>query len=69
MTLRHSFVSLVAGAGGSLLMIRGLLGHKDTTTKPKHAHLLDDRVEGTVDATAAALSKLLGKAPAMIRLS
>ncbi|MEQ1857492.1 MAG: site-specific integrase [Longimicrobiales bacterium] len=58
--LRHSFASAVASAGGSLLMIRNLLGHKDTTTTAKYAHLLEDPVQATADATAGELADLLG---------
>ena len=61
--LRHSFASAVASAGGSLLMIRNLLGHKDTKTTAKYAHLLEDPVQATADATAGELASLLGPAP------
>jgi integrase len=60
--LRHSFASAVASAGGSLLMIRNLLGHKDTKTTAKYAHLLEDPVQATADATAGELANLLGSA-------
>jgi integrase len=60
--LRHSFASAVASAGGSLLMIRNLLGHKDATTTAKYAHLLEDPVQATADATAGELAGLLGSA-------
>ena len=62
--LRHSFASAVASAGGSLLMIRSLLGHKDTATSAKYAHLLEDPVQATADATAEELARLLGSASA-----
>lgn len=58
--LRHSFASAVASAGGSLLMIRNLLGHKDTKTTAKYAHLLEDPVQAAADATAGELASLLG---------
>jgi integrase len=58
--LRHSFASAVASAGGSLLMIRNLLGHKDTKTTAKYAHLLEDPIQATADATAEDLANLLG---------
>jgi integrase len=47
--LRHTFASAVASAGGSLLMLRPLLGHKDTKTTAKYAHLWDDPVKATAD--------------------
>lgn len=61
--LRHSFASAVASAGGSLLMIRALLGHKDTTTSAKYAHLMDDPVRATADATAAQVAGWLRTSP------
>lgn len=60
--LRHSFASAVASAGGSLLMIRSLLGHRDPATTAKYAHLLADPVQATADATAGELADLLGAA-------
>lgn len=57
--LRHSFASTAASAGGSLLIIRSLLGHRDTATTQRYAHLLEDPVQAAADATAAQLSALL----------
>jgi integrase len=57
--LRHSFASAVASAGGSLLMIRALLGHKDASTSARYAHLLDEPVRLVADTTSASLSSLL----------
>jgi integrase len=62
--LRHSFASAVASAGGSLLMIRNLLGHRDATTTAKYAHLLEDPLQATADATAGELAGLLGSVSA-----
>ena len=59
--LRHSFASTIASAGGSLLMIRALLGHKDTQTSARYAHLFDDPVRATADATAGQLVAWLDK--------
>ena len=42
--LRHSFASIGAAQGQSLLMIGLLLGHKQITTTQKYAHLADDPV-------------------------
>lgn len=58
--LRHSFASVSASNGGSLLLIGKLLGHRDTATTAKYAHLLDDPVKATADATAEQLSRWLG---------
>ena len=67
--LRHSFASAVASAGGSLLMIRSLLGHKDTKTTAKYAHLLEDPVQSAADATAGELASLLGFMPERKRIN
>ena len=67
--LRHSFASAIASAGGSLLMIRSLLGHKDTKTTAKYAHLLEDPVQATTDATAAEIAVLPGSADGTKRSS
>ena len=42
--------------GGSLLLIGKLLGHKDTATTAKYAHLFDDPVRAAADATSAQLA-------------
>lgn len=40
--LRHSFASMAVAHGGSLPMIGKLLGHMDTQTTARYAHLRDD---------------------------
>lgn len=40
--LRHSFASVAAGMGESLLLIGSLLGHADAATTSRYAHLSDD---------------------------
>ncbi len=40
--LRHSFASLSASGGASLLMIGKLLGHSNPSTTARYSHLLDD---------------------------
>lgn len=57
--LRHSFASVIASSGGSLLLIGKLLGHKDTATTAKYAHLFDDPVRAAADATSAQLAAWL----------
>lgn len=58
--LRHSFASVGAAGGDSLLIIGGLLGHRDPKTTARYAHLsasplksAADRISGRI---AAALS-------------
>ena len=50
--LRHSFASVSASSGGSLLMIGKLLGHRDTATAAKYAHLFDNAVRTAADSTS-----------------
>jgi len=40
--LRHTHASVAAGAGLSLPMIGGLLGHRRSATTERYAHLVDD---------------------------
>jgi integrase len=57
--LRHSFASVTASSGGSLLLIGKLLGHKDTSTTAKYAHLLDDPVRAAADTASKSLAAWL----------
>lgn len=64
--LRHNFASVAAAGGVALLVIGKLLGHKNTATTAKYAHLGDDPVRVAGDATAGQLAALLikGESPA-----
>ena len=42
--LRHSFASMAVSSGASLPVIGALLGHKDSATTSRYAHLQDDPV-------------------------
>lgn len=42
--LRHSFASVAAAGGASLHVIGALLGHKDSSTTARYAHLGDDPI-------------------------
>jgi integrase len=64
--LRHSFASVAASSGGTLLIIRSLLGHKDTSTTAKYAHLFEDPVNATADAAATQIAGWLGRTPPAI---
>ncbi|WP_198136870.1 site-specific integrase, partial [Pseudovibrio sp. JE062] len=55
--LRHSFASLAVAGGASLPMIGALLGHKDTATTQRYAHLSADPLRSISDQVGA---KLLG---------
>lgn len=50
--LRHSFASVPATSGESLLVVRSLLGHKNVATTERYAHLADDPVKRAADRTS-----------------
>ncbi|HYM60754.1 MAG TPA: site-specific integrase, partial [Thermoanaerobaculia bacterium] len=50
--LRHSFASVPAASGESLLVVRSLLGHKQVATTERYAHLGDDPVKRAADKTS-----------------
>jgi integrase len=57
--LRHSFASVSALGGDSLLLTRTLLGHKNIKTTSKYAHLGDDPAKAAADRAAGAMSSWL----------
>lgn len=57
--IRHTFASLLASGGASLLMIGKLLGHSQLRTTQRYAHLVDSPLRGGVDAVAEALGPRL----------
>jgi Site-specific recombinase XerD len=61
--LRHSFASVPAASGESLLVVRSLLGHKNVATTERYAHLGDDPVKRAADRTAESIAGWLGNAP------
>ncbi len=54
--LRHSFASVPAAGGESLLVVRSLLGHKNVATTERYAHLGDDPVKRAADRTAESIA-------------
>ncbi len=54
--LRHTFASLLVSGGASLEMIGKLLGHSQTQTTQRYAHLMDSPLRAGVDAVAVAFS-------------
>lgn len=56
-TLRHSFASIGAGQGESLLVIGKLLGHRDPNTTQRYAHLDNDPVREAVERIGKNISR------------
>jgi integrase len=50
--LRHSFASFAVAEGQSLFMVAKLLGHKQTRTTERYAHLAADPILAAADQTA-----------------
>ncbi len=59
--LRHSFASIAVSGGASLPIIGALLGHTDSATTQRYAHLHDDPLKAASEAVgnriAASLSE------------
>jgi len=48
--LRHSFASFLVNAGRSLYEVQELLGHADSRTTTRYAHLSRERLQEAVEA-------------------
>ena len=58
--LRHTFASVGAREGLSLPMIGALLGHTDSATTQRYAHLVNDPVQEAANQVGHAISAALG---------
>ncbi|WP_185958898.1 site-specific integrase [Thalassovita litoralis] len=54
--LRHAFASIAVAGGFSLPMIGALLGHRETKTTQRYAHLSDDPQRAAADQIAGRIS-------------
>jgi len=54
--LRHQFASVLVSAGQSLAIIGALLGHTQSKTTERYAHLFDEPLRKATDAAGAVLS-------------
>jgi integrase len=54
--LRHAFASIAVAGGLSLPMIGALLGHRETRTTQRYAHLSDDPQRAAADQIAGRIS-------------
>lgn len=59
--LRHSFASVPATSGESLLVLRSLLGHKRVSTTERYAHLSDDPVRRAANRASGDIAAWMGK--------
>ena len=68
--LRHSFASVAVGLGEGLPMIGKLLGHTQTQTTARYAHLAADPVKAATERVGAALAGMLSGSsrPAVVQM-
>ncbi len=57
--LRHTYASVLASAGQSLLIIGALLGHTQAATTQRYAHLLDDPLRAATERASAILTEVI----------
>lgn len=57
--LRHSFASIAVSGGASLPIIGALLGHKNSATTQRYAHLHDDPLRAAAEAVGDKISAIL----------
>jgi integrase len=57
--LRHSYASVPATSGESLLILKTLLGHKRVATTERYAHLGDDPIRRAADRTGGQIADWL----------
>lgn len=58
--LRHSFASAGAGAGHGLVVIGKLLGHSQSSTTERYAHLADDPLREASESIASKIAASMG---------
>src|SRR5262249_20954784 len=61
--LRHSFASVGASSGHSLLVVGKLLGHAQASTTQRYAHLSEDPVAAASEAIAARIAAAMTAKP------
>ncbi len=58
--LRHSYASFGVGLGATLPVIGALLGHTQSRTTSRYAHLADDPLRAAADSIGAAIMEAMG---------
>jgi integrase len=59
--LRHSFASSAVMAGDSLYLVGKMLGHANTATTEKYAHLADDPLHAAIDRNARRIEEAMNR--------
>ena len=58
--LRHSYASVAVASGDSLYLIGKVLGHRQSRTTDRYAHLRDDPLLAVADRTAKRIAEAMG---------
>lgn len=61
--LRHAFASVAVAGGDSLFIVGKILGHRQSSTTERYAHLAPDPAKAVADRTAERLRRMLGGGP------
>jgi integrase len=64
--LRHSVASVAGGHGYSLFLIGKLLGHRDSRSTERYAHLADDARKAVADGVGEAIRSAIDSKPAVV---
>jgi site-specific recombinase XerD len=57
--LRHSFASIAVSGGDSLYLVGKLLGHRQSRTTERYAHLTDDPVRAVANRTSERIAAIM----------
>lgn len=57
--LRHSSASIAVSGGDSLYLVGKVLGHRQSRTTERYAHLKDDPVRAVADRTAERIAAIM----------
>jgi len=58
--LRHSFASIAVSGGDSLYLVGKVLGHRQSRTTERYAHLKDDPLRAVADRTSGRIAAIMG---------
>jgi integrase len=61
--LRHSFASVAVAGGDSLYLVGKLLGHQQSRTTERYAHLADDPLRAVADRTSGVIAAAMNGKP------
>lgn len=64
--LRHSFASVAASGGQTLVVIGKLLAHSQPATTARYAHLADDPVKAASNAVGTRIASAMEAGPAAV---